>query len=454
MKIAIKSLGCPKNLVDTENICGILQKNKRIISSDAEDADVLIINTCSFIQEAVEESLEEIFKSIKLKEEGKIKRLIVTGCLPQRYSENNLREELPEVDAFLGVGNLLQIEKVIDNIFKNKKKADYISAVPTFLYNTTIPRLTLTPSHYAYVKIAEGCENNCSYCLIPKIRGPYRSRKIEDIIKEVEQISQGQKLKEIILIAQDTTRYGWDIYGNYKLAELLKRFSSLPLPGLKWIRLLYTHPAHYTPELIRVIGEYPRIVPYLDLPLQHINNEILHKMNRPVTKAGIISLIERLRNQIPNLTLRSTFMVGFPGEDEYKFEELINFVEETRFEKLGAFIFSPEEGTPAYRFSSQVPKRKKKERLERLMLVQQEISREINQSYLGKEIEVLVDEEIKDESSESKVVLGRGIADAPEIDGKVIIRTDKIKVGGMIKVKITSTLEYDLIGEPVAEGKI
>jgi len=229
MKIGIKSLGCPKNLVDSEVICGILQKNNHQICSNVDEVDVLIINTCSFIQDAVEESLEEIFEAIKLKEEGRIKGLVVAGCLPQRYFKNHLKQEIPEVDAFIGVGDLIKINQVIDNIFIKNKKIDYISSVPTFLYNSTFPRFTITPLPYAYIKIAEGCDNNCSYCLIPKIRGKYRSRKIEDIIKEVEIISQKQKLREIILIAQDTTKYGWDIYGDLKLAELLKRISSLPL---------------------------------------------------------------------------------------------------------------------------------------------------------------------------------------------------------------------------------
>ncbi len=448
MKIGIKSLGCPKNLVDSEVICGILQKNNHQICSNVDEVDVLIINTCSFIQDAVEESLEEIFEAIKLKEEGRIKGLVVAGCLPQRYFKNHLKQEIPEVDAFIGVGDLIKINQVIDNIFIKNKKIDYISSVPTFLYNSTFPRFTITPLPYAYIKIAEGCDNNCSYCLIPKIRGKYRSRKIEDIIKEVEIISQKQKLREIILIAQDTTKYGWDIYGDLKLAELLKRISSLPLKDLKWIRLLYTHPAHYTPQLIEVIGESSKIVPYLDLPLQHINDEILGKMNRTVSRKEILTLIKRLRKEIPQLVLRSTFMVGFPGEDKQKFTELINFIKEVRWEKLGAFIFSPEEGTPAYRFTPRIPKKKKLERLEKLMLVQQEISREINQTYLGKEIEVLVEEATKEKSG---FILGRSAFDAPEIDGKVIIKSDKLKIGEMIKVKITSTLEYDLIGEPIEE---
>ncbi|GAI41437.1 unnamed protein product, partial [marine sediment metagenome] len=258
--------------------------------------------------------------------------------------------------------------------------------------NHTTPRTVLTPQHYAYIKISEGCQNNCSYCLIPQIRGSYRSRKMEDIIEEVKMLSEKQNLSEIILIGQDTTLYGIDLYGEYKLAELLKKLSLLEYKSLKWIRFLYTHPLHYNDNLIEVIANYPRICPYLDLPLQHISDKILKRMNRPIEKRYIISLIKKLRDKIPNLTLRTTFIVGFPGEADQDFEELLNFVKEFRFERLGAFTFSKEEGTLAYNFTQQIPMRVKKERLEKLMITQQKISKEINRYYQGKEIEVLVDE--------------------------------------------------------------
>lgn len=449
MQIGIKSLGCPKNLVDTELICGKLQEKGYTISGQINNSDLVIINTCSFIQDAVKESIEEILSLIKLKKEGKIKYIIVIGCLPQRYKDNNLSQELPEVDAFLGVENLLEINDVVERVLQGEQIYK-INSNPDFLYSKTALSTILTPKHYAYIKISEGCQNNCSYCLIPKIRGNYRSRKMEDIITEVKMLSEKQKLSEIILIGQDTTLYGIDLYKEYKLAELLKELSLLELKELKWIRLLYTHPAHYNDELIEVIANYTKICPYLDLPLQHISDRILKKMNRLTSKKNIISLINKLRDKIPNLTLRTTFMVGFPGETDQDFEELLNFVKEVRFERLGAFIFSKEEGAPAHNFSQQILKRIKKERLEKLMITQQKISKEINSSYRGKEVEVLVDEISSDKS---KLAIGHTEANAPEIDGKVIIKTDKVRAGEFIKVNIIETSEYDLVGE-IINGKI
>jgi len=443
MRIGIKSLGCPKNLVDTEVICGKLREKGYQISGKIDNSDIVIINTCSFIRDAVEESIEEILNLVKLKKEGKIKHIIVTGCLPQRYKDDNLYQELPEVDAFLGVGDLLEIDNVIKSVLKGEQIYK-VSPEPKFLYNHNTPRTVLTPQHYAYIKISEGCQNNCSYCLIPQLRGNHRSRKMEDIIEEVKLLSEKQNLSEIILIGQDTTLYGIDLYGEYKLAELLKKLSLLELNNLKWIRLLYTHPTHYNDELIEVIASYPKICPYLDLPLQHISDKILKRMNRPVKKNYIISLINKLRDRISNLTLRTTFIVGFPGETDQDFEELLDFVKEFRFERLGAFIFSREEGTPAYDFPQQIPMRIKKECLKELMLTQQSISKEINRSYMGKDIEVLIDE-IK--PGKPKIAIGRTKGDAPEIDGKVAIRGDKTQVGKFIKVKVTEASEYDLVGE-------
>ena len=443
MRIGIKSLGCPKNFVDTEIICGKLREKGYQISEKIDDSDIVIINTCSFIRDAVEESIEEILNLVKFKKEGKIKHIIVTGCLPQRYKDDNLNRELPEVDAFLGVGDLLEIDNVIKSVLQGEQIYK-VGTEPKFLYNHNTPRTILTPQHYAYIKISEGCQNNCFYCLIPKLRGTYRSRKMEDIIEEVKMLSEKQNLSEIILIGQDTTLYGIDLYGEYKLAELLKKLSLLKLNNLKWIRLLYTHPAHYNDELIEVIAHYPKICPYLDLPLQHISDKILKRMNRPIKKREVILLINKLRDRIPNLTLRTTFIVGFPDETDKDFEELLNFMKEFRFERLGAFIFSREEGTPACDFPRQIPIRIKKERLKELMLVQQAISKEINSSYLGEEIEVLIDE-IR--SGKPKVAIGRTKGDAPEIDGKVIIRGDGSQAGKIVKVEVTEAFEYDLVGE-------
>jgi ribosomal protein S12 methylthiotransferase len=443
MQIGIKSLGCPKNFVDTEIICGKLREKGYQISEKMDNSDIVIINTCSFIRDAVEESIEEILNLVKLKKEGKIKHIIVTGCLPQRYKDDNLNQELPEVDAFLGVGDLLEIDEIVKRVLQGEQIYK-VSLKPNFLYNYTTPRTILTPQHYAYIKISEGCQNNCSYCLIPQLRGNYRSRKMEDIIEEVKMLSEKQNLSEIILIGQDTTLYGIDLYGEYKLAELLKKLSLLELNNIKWIRLLYTHPVHYSDELIEVVANYPKICSYLDLPLQHISDKILKRMNRPVKKSYVISLINKLRDRIPNLTLRTTFIVGFPGETDKDFEELLSFVKEFRFERLGAFIFSREEGTPAYSFPQQISMKIKKERLKELMLIQQSISEEINNSYMGKEIEVLIDE-IK--SGKAKIAIGRTKGDAPEIDGKVVVKTDKVQVGKFVKVKVTESSEYDLVGE-------
>lgn len=442
MQIGIKSLGCPRNFVDTEVICGKLREKGYQISEKIDHSDIVIINTCSFIRDAVRESIEEVLKLVKLKKEGKIKHIIVAGCLPQRYKDDQLYQEIPEVDAFLGVGDLLEIDELIKSVMQGEQIFK-VSPEPKFLYHYNTPRTILTPRHYAYIKISEGCQNNCAYCLIPQIRGHHRSRKMEDILNEVKLLSEKQNLSEIILIGQDTTLYGIDLYGEYKLAELLKKLSLLELNHLQWIRFLYTHPAHYTDELIEVMANYPKICPYLDLPIQHISEKILKRMNRMFEKNELISLMIKLRERIPNLTLRTTLMVGFPGETEQDFEELLNLVKNYRFERLGAFIFSREEGTPAYRFPQQIPLRIKKERLETLMLTQQAISKEINRVFIGTEIEVLIDE-IK--SDKPKNIIGRTKGDAPGIDGKVLIKGDKVKVGEFIKVKVTGASEYDLSG--------
>jgi len=444
MKIGIKSLGCPKNLVDTEVICGNLLKKGHSISEKIENSDIAIINTCSFIKDAVEESIEEILNLVKLKNEGKIKHIIVTGCLPQRYIKDKINEELPEIDAFLGVSELSEINRVIEIILENKKVC-MVGETPNYLYSYKTPRILLTPGHYAYIKISEGCDNRCNYCMIPTLRGNYRSRKMEDIIEEVKRLSENRLLREIILIAQDTTLYGYDIYGKYKLAELLKKLSLLKIENLKWIRILYTHPAHYFDELIEVMANYPKICPYLDIPIQHINDKILKKMNRKISKKEIKTIINESRKNIPGLALRTTLMVGFPGETEKDFEELLDYIKEVKFEKLGAFTYSREKGTPAYHFSHQVPKKVKKQRLETLMLAQQKISKENNLSFLGQIKEVLVDELCLKDGRPTAV--GRTITDAPEIDGKVFVYTDKARLGEFIKTKITDASEYDLFGE-------
>ena len=445
MNIGIKSLGCPKNLVDSEVICGKLLEKGHSISGEIENSDIAIINTCSFIEDAVEESISEIMNLVKLKNEGKIKHIIVTGCLPQRYIKDKINRELPEIDAFMGVSELLEIDEIIQKILQ-KNKVCKVKEKPDYLYNHNTPRILLTPRHYAYVKIAEGCDNCCTYCMIPTLRGPYRSRKMEDIIEEVKNLSKTKLLREIILIAQDTTLYGYDIYGEYKLAELLKQLSLLKIDSLKWIRVLYTHPAHYFEELIEVMANYPKICPYLDIPLQHINDKILKRMNRKVSRDEIKKIIDKCRKVLPDLVLRTTCIVGFPGETEKDFKELLDYIQEVRFDKLGAFTYSREKGTPAYHYSHQVSAKIKNKRMESLMLAQQKISKEKGLACLGKIKEIIIDEIA---ASKEWPTIGRSITDAPEIDGKVFVSSNKVKIGELVKVKIIDSSEYDLYGEIV-----
>ena len=445
MNIGIKSLGCPKNLVDSEVICGKLLEKGHSISGEVENSDIAIINTCSFIEDAVEESISEIMNLVKLKNEGKIKHIIVAGCLPQRYIKDKIDRELPEIDAFTGVSELLEIDEIIQKILQNNKVCK-VREKPDYLYNHNTPRILLTPGHYAYVKIAEGCDNRCTYCMIPTLRGPYRSRKMEDIIEEVKNLSENKLLREIILIAQDTTLYGVDIYGEYKLAELLKQLSLLKIDSLKWIRVLYTHPAHYFEELIEVMANYPKICPYLDIPLQHINDKILKRMNRKVSRDEIKKIIDKCRKVLPDLVLRTTCIVGFPEETEKDFKELLDYIQEVRFDKLGAFTYSREKGTPAYHYSHQVSAKIKNKRMESLMLAQQKISKEKGLACLGKIKEIIIDEIA---ASKEWPTIGRSITDAPEIDGKVFVSSNKVKIGELVKVKIIDSSEYDLYGEIV-----
>ena len=327
--IGLISLGCSKNLVDSEMILGFLRHKGYTVSNDVYNADVVIINTCTFIQDATQESIDIILEAIELKKTNNIKALIVAGCLPQRYWNNNLADELKEVDAFVGVGQYHHLDKIIDNVV-HRRRCHAIRNRPGCVYEASPPRHPLTPSHYAYVKISEGCDNQCTYCVIPLVRGPHRSRRIQSIAEEIERLSRERPVVEINLVGQDTTLYGTDLYGQPRLAALLKKLSRSG--RAKWIRLLYTHPAHFNQEVIDVIQDEPSICKYIDLPLQHINDEILKKMGRRVSRKQIEKLIEGLRNQIPDLTLRTTFIVGFPGETEQQFRELLDFVKEIRFE--------------------------------------------------------------------------------------------------------------------------
>ncbi|HTZ11990.1 MAG TPA: MiaB/RimO family radical SAM methylthiotransferase [Candidatus Margulisiibacteriota bacterium] len=410
-KIGILSLGCPRNLVDSENILGRLKRKGFSVSDDITKADVALVNTCSFIEDARKESIEAILDLVELKKEGKLRKIIVYGCLAQRYKDE-LRKSLPEVDAFVGKVSL----------------------------NHETQRFPLTPKHYAYLKICEGCINNCSFCVIPKIKGRFRSLDTASLLKKVEAFNR-QKISELNIIGQDITGYGMDNYGGARLAWLIKRILK-SAPDIRWLRLLYLYPSRVNEELLRLIAAEPQLCRYIDLPIQHINGRILKLMRRKTGRADILKVIAKARSIIPGVALRTSLIVGFPSETDKEFDELLKFVEEARFERLGVFIYSPEEGTSAYDFKPQVPQKVKEERFNRIMSAQQQISREINNGFLGKFVDVLIEEK------DNGYYLGRIRQDAPEVDGQVFVRSVKnIKPGDFVKVKITDTLEYDLIGE-------
>lgn len=439
-KVGIVSLGCPRNLVDSEIMIGSLKKEGYVIADEVgEGVDVFIINTCSFVKSAREESIDTILEAGQLKKEGKIKHIIIAGCLPQAYSETLLKN-LPEADALVGTGDFARIGEIVRSVLGGKQCSS-VSRIPDFLYDENSPRFALTPCHYAYVKISEGCDNLCSYCIISRLRGRFRSRAVSSVIKEIQSLSASGALKEIDIIGQDTTLFGIDLYGKSVLPQLLSSITGLN-NSAEWIRILYTHPAHYSDELISAMSDNPKICKYLDIPIQHINDGVLKKMNRHTTKKEIIDLIERIRKGIPGIALRTSIIVGFPGETEKAFKELLDFLKEVRFEKLGAFIYSREEGSRAYKFRPQIPEAVKQQRFDAVMRTQQAISADINRSFLGKTVKVLIDEKL-----EGDRYFGRTEFDAPEVDGGVYINGPKIRVGEFYKVKIKDTLEYDLVGE-------
>ncbi len=409
-KIGILSLGCPRNLVDSEKLLGRLDA-KGYAVVDIDKADVALINTCAFIEEAKKESIEAILDLVELKKAGRLKKIIVYGCLAQRYKDV-LRKELPEVDAFIGKVSL----------------------------NHSLKRFSITPQHFAYLKICEGCVNNCSFCIIPKIKGKFVSLAVGSIISEVENFNRA-KISELNIIGQDITGYGIDLGEKTDLACLLSQVIKTA-KDIYWIRLLYLHPGRISDELLTVIKNEPKICKYIDLPIQHINDRILKLMNRKTTKKEIMKVIERIRKAIPEAALRTSIIVGFPGETDKEFHELFDFVREAKFERLGAFTYSAEEGTLAYSFNRQVPKKLKSERLDLIMTAQQEIATSINSKFLGKSLEVLIDEE------DNGSYLGRTQFDAPEVDGLVYVKSQrKLRLGDFVKVKISDTLEYDLVGE-------
>lgn len=439
----IVSLGCPRNQLDSEVIAGLLKENGYTIADASDGADVCVVNTCAFIESAREESVDAILEAVELKKKGKIKSLVVCGCLPQLYKEK-LASELSEVDLIIGTSDFPKLPELLNKINKSGT-CSAISPDPYYLYDESSPRISFTPPHYTYLKISEGCSNFCSYCIISRLRGAFRSRSIKSVVEEVNNLSISGKLKEINLIGQDTTLFGVDHYGKVMLGGLLHKICALK-NSVEWIRILYTHPAHYTDELISVISREDKVCKYLDLPIQHICDHILKKMNRRVTKRDIITLIEKLRKSIPGLVLRTSIITGFPGESDKDFGELVKFLRDIRFERLGAFVYSKEEGTKAAGFDMQIPEKLKRQRLDTIMEEQKRISLDVNKRYLGRTLEVLIDEQCADEKGK---FLGRTRGDAPDVDGMVYVTGKGMKVGQIYNVNITDTLEYDLVGDKI-----
>jgi len=436
----IESLGCPKNEVDGERMEVLLSERGYKITEDQNQADILILNTCGFIQSAKEESIEEIFNLVALKNQDRKKKIILCGCLAQRYPDE-LWRKIPELGALFGISEIDKVDGICSSVLKGEKV--FKVSLPERNNGVGKTKRTAPKYPYAYIKIADGCDNLCSYCAIPTIRGRFRSKRIEDILEEVRQLTE-MGVKEIDLVAQDTTLYGIDLYGEKRLPQLLSSLSQIS--KLKWIRLLYTHPAHFSDELIDQIASNPKVCKYVDLPLQHVSDEVLSRMNRKVTRGDVEQLILKLRERIPDLTLRTSFIVGFPGEKKKHFEELLKFVEEVRFDKLGAFPYSREEGTKAYNFKGQLLSKLKQERLEQLMLIQQRIVFEKNQAKIGKTFTVLIDAKSEEGNG---YFLGRSPAEAPEVDGVILVKGDHLKIGKFVKAKIVDWSDYDLLGERI-----
>ena len=444
MKAGFVSLGCSKNLVDTEMMLGILREHGIELTPEPAEADILIVNTCAFIESAKEESITTILNMAEYKESGRCRSLIVAGCLGQRYGQE-LLDDMPEADAIIGTGAWNRIMEAVEESLKGHRVV--IAGEDKLLYDEHTPRITTTPAYTAYVKIAEGCNNRCAFCAIPYIRGAYRSRPIEDIRDEVVNLA-ARGVKEIILIAQDTTEYGRDLYGEPQLAKLLRTLCTVE--GVHWIRTLYSYPTYFSDELIETIASEPKLVKYVDLPMQHAHDDVLRRMHRPDTQASMRELIEKLRTRIPGVTIRSTFIVGFPGETDAQYQTLRNFLEEMRLDKVGVFTYSREEGTPAYDMPNQVPEDVMQERYHDLMSLQCKISEELNHELEGRELEVLV--EGRDEE-QANIAVGRSYREAPDVDGQVYIEGDTdSQIGDLVRVRVLQGFTYDVVGERVEEA--
>lgn len=437
MKILFISLGCDKNLVDSEVMLGLLASRGYEMIDDEQEADIIVVNTCCFIHDAKQESVDNILEMAEYKKTGKLKALIVTGCLAERYRQEII-DEIPEVDAVLGTTAYDKILDAVDEALDGKHflEMEDLRALPV----VDTKRQITTGGHFAYMKIAEGCDKHCTYCIIPKIRGTYRSVPMEQLIKEAEELA-AQGVKELILVAQETTLYGKDLYGEKSLHKLLKELCKVS--GIQWIRILYCYPEEITDELIQVIKEEPKICHYLDLPIQHANDEILKRMGRRTSKQELIDIVTKLRKEIPDICLRTTLITGFPGETEEQHQELVEFVDEMEFDRLGVFTYSPEEDTPAATMPDQIDEEVKLERQAELMELQQEIAFDTAEKMIGREMLVMIEGKIADEPA----YVGRTYRDAPKVDGLIFVETGELLMSGdFAKVTVTGAEEYDLIG--------
>ncbi|HVP35607.1 MAG TPA: 30S ribosomal protein S12 methylthiotransferase RimO [Terriglobales bacterium] len=441
IRINIVKLGCPKNDLDSEAIQAQLVSSGFELTEEKEKADIFVVNTCGFIEEAKKESVAAILELSKFKNCSNGKKIVVTGCLAQRYN-SELWNSMPEIDAILGLNELDKIGSVCSEVRKGNRLC-FTSPLPEE-YKEFSELKTPQFSPYAYLKIADGCDNRCAYCSIPLIRGSYRSRKMEKILEEAKILAENG-VKEINLIAQDTTLYGQDIYGEKKLPKLLSSLSKIE--GIEWLRLLYTHPAHYTEALIEEIASSEKVCKYLDLPLQHISDKLLFLMGRKIQRKGVEGIIANLRTRIPDLVLRTTFIVGFPGEGKEEFEELLSFVEKQRFDRLGAFTYSKEEGTEAYKYNEHLSFKEKKQRLDKLMTLQQGIAFEKNKQRVGEKVKVLIESKADCSNGKPGHYIARSQKEAPEIDGVILVKGKNLKIGEFVEVKITGWDGYDLKGE-------
>ena len=438
MKILFISLGCDKNLVDTEVMLGMLASRGYEMTNDEQEADIIVINTCCFIHDAKEESIQNILEMAEYKKNGSAKALIVTGCMAERYRQEIL-DEIPEVDEVLGTTAYDRILDAVDAALAGQHEvmtAD-LDALPL----PETKRLVTTGGHFAYLKIAEGCDKHCTYCIIPKIRGNFRSVPMERLLKEAQDLAE-QGVKELILVAQETTLYGKDLYGEKSLPKLLRELCRIS--GIRWIRILYCYPEEITDELIQVMKEEPKICHYLDLPIQHANDTILKRMGRRTSKQELIDIVQKLRKEIPDICLRTTLITGFPGETQEQHEEVMEFIDTLEFDRLGAFTYSPEEDTPAATFEDQIDEEVKEDRQADIMELQQEIAFDKAEDMIGREVLVMIEGKVADENA----YVGRTYRDAPNVDGLIFINTDvELISGDFAKVKVTGALDYDLIGE-------